>query len=105
MSLSFLLADGNTSDDIPLWLWRAFVSLCILIIAWFLKRDIDAAKDANKSRDTKIEKLIVVTAAHEVMYELWLEEIASGGGHFPHGTRKTDQLHRMITQIAEAKKE
>ena len=106
-----LLSDGGPQDGLPIWLWRAVVTTCITIIIWFIKRALDAEKEANELRDKKIsncdekyEGLVKITAAHEVMYQIWLEEIADKDPHPENGTRKSDRLHRIILQIAEANK-
>lgn len=103
-----LLVDAS-ADGLPLWLWRAFVTGCIGIIIWFIKRSLDAEKEANNLRDKKLTHcdenytaLVKITAAHEVMYQIWLEEIVDSDPHPQNGTRKSDRLHRIITQIAEA---
>lgn len=110
LSLAGLLAD-NTADGLPIWLWRAFVTILIGVIVWFVKKGIEDEKKANELRDKKItrcdekyETLVKLTASHEVMYQLWLEELANNP-HPIEGTRKTDKIHRLISQIAEAKKE
>lgn len=108
-SVSLLI--DTSADGLPIWVWRAFVTACIGVIIWFVKRALDDAKEANTGRDKRITecdekyaRLLTITAAHEVMYELWLEELASGGGHPEFGTRKTDQLHRIIQSLAGEKK-
>ena len=107
-TVSSLLVDAS-ADGLPLWLWRGFVTGCIAIIIWFIKRSLDDEKEANELRDKKISNcdekytsLVKVTAAHEVMYQIWLEEIVDKDPHPENGTRKSDRLHRIITQIAEA---
>lgn len=104
-----LLVD-NSADGLPIWLWRGSVSILIGIIIWFIKRALDAEKEANDLRDKKLTlcdekytELVKVTAAHEVMYQIWLEELADSDPHPIGGTRKTDMLHKLITHIAEAK--
>lgn len=108
VSVGTLLID-NTADGLPIWLWRAFVTVLIGLIIYLYKQTLDSAKLANVVRDTKITdceekytKLLTLCAAHEVMYQVWLEEVTSGNDPHPlDGKRKTDMLHRIITQIAE----
>jgi hypothetical protein len=101
VSFSSLLLDTG-ADGIPIWLWRAFVSLCLLIIAYFIKKGVADTDKNNDRRDEKIAKLLVITAAHEVMYQIWLEEITSGNPMHPEdGRRKTDRVYKILTQIAE----
>src|SRR3982751_4365997 len=98
-SVSLLI--DSTADGLPVWVWRAFVTICLGIIVFFIKKALDDSKEANAARDRRItdcdekySKLLTITAAHEVMYQLWLEDL-SGNVHPDFGTRKTDQLHRL----------
>lgn len=104
-----MIADGSPTDGMVIWAFRGFVGLCLAVIAYFLKRMVDDSRAADRERDRKIDALevnyiemIKVTAAHEVMYEFWLENLTNN--HPEDGTRKTDQLHRVIQRLAEEKK-
>jgi hypothetical protein len=110
--ISFLtiLQSTDATDGIPLWLWRAFVSICIAIIGILLKRMLDEAKDENEKRDERLDNcdkkytdLVKITAAHEVMYEYWIDTLA-GDIHPDDGRRKTDKLDRVIQSIARNRK-
>lgn len=104
-----MMAEGSITDGMVIWAFRGFVALCLGIIAYFLKKMVDDSKAADKQRDTDIRDLqksyteiVKLTAAHEVMYEFWLENITNNA-HPEEGTRKTDQLHRVIQRLAEEK--
>lgn len=89
---------------VPVWIWRAFVSILIVIVGYFLKKLLDESKEQNKNRDKKIEDLVKLTAAHEVMYELWIDNL-SDELHPEGGRRKTDKVAHIIQQLAERNKQ
>lgn len=102
---------GFDLNDLAVWIFRSFVGLSIAVIAYFLKGMIDDNKEEDKKRDKRLEDcddnykdLIKVTAAHEVMYQIWLEDLANYT-HPVEGNRKTDKIHRLIQSLAEVKKE
>lgn len=108
-SAASILID-NSADGLPIWVWRAFITALLGLLIWFAKNALDSAKAANVLRDKRIsdcdEKYIVLlkmTAAHDVMYEIWLDDLVESEHHPSNGKRKTDQIHRLITQIAEAR--
>lgn len=107
-----VMVDGSVDDQAVIWVVRGFITLCIALITFFIKNMYDSYKEETKRRDEKLlnlqakyENLIKITAAHEVMYELWLENLASENLHPGDGERKTDQLHRIIERIALTKTE
>lgn len=96
-------------SDILVWIFRSFIALCIATIAYFLKGMMDERKAADDKRDKRLDEcddnykdLIKVTAAHEVMYLIWIEDLANN--NIPaNGNRKTDQVRRLIQSLAEDK--
>lgn len=98
-SIALIAADVGDGSQV-LWLFRTVLAVAVAIIAWFLKRMVDDSKIENDKRDAKLESLLRVTTAHEVMYQFWLEELA-GEIHPIDGQRKTDKLHKLIVSLAE----
>lgn len=101
------LAPEMTEAVVPVWIWRAFVSILIVIVGYFLKKLLDDNKEINDKRDKKIEEqnekisnLIKITTAHEVMYELWIDGLA-GELQPDGGRRKSDRLAYIVKRLAE----
>lgn len=90
--------------DILVWVFRSFIALVIAIIAYFLKGMIDDNKEDNKRRDDDLKLVVKLTGAHEVMYQIWLEDMVNNT-HPESGTRKSDKLHRFVQSLAEVQKD
>lgn len=104
-----VILQGSVYDDLVMWAFRGFISLTIAIIAYFLKKmydDYQKEKEAKERRiaqlEGKYEAILRVTAAHEVMYEYWLESLVDNP-HPEYGHRKTDKLHDVIKKLAEGR--
>lgn len=104
------LAPEITEAVVPVWIWRAFVSILIIVVGYFLKKLLDDNKEINDKRDKKVEDLerrladmTKLTAAHEVMFELWIENLADELQPET-GRRKTDKLAFTIQRLLEEKK-
>ena len=93
--------DGAPGESETIWIIRGFISLCLAIIAYIVKKMIDDYSKAMIARDAKISDLTKVTAAHDVMYSIWLEQQI--GDTEPEGRRKTDQLRKFIGALSETK--
>jgi phosphate/sulfate permease len=90
--------------DILVWVFRSFIALAIAIIAYFLKGMIDDNKKEDDRRDKQLEFVVKLTTAHEVMYQIWLEDMVNSAHDLENGTRKTDKVHRLIQSLAETNK-
>lgn len=101
-SLGIMSAGTADPTDIFLWIFRGFTTLCIAVIAYFLKGMIDDSKKANEKRDDKLDTLTKLTVAHEVMYQYWLETLTDNF-HPEDGRRKTDKIYKVIQSLAENK--
>lgn len=95
---------GVDISDILIWTFRTIGIAFIGIITYFLKGLIDDNKESNKRRDDKLDLLIKLTAAHEVMYRIWLDEMAEDS-HPETGNRRSDKLYRLIQSVAEVQKD
>lgn len=76
------------------WVIAILVAAC----AYFLKQVADDIKETRKT----VASHSIMLAGHNVMYELWLEEIGLGSGEHPN-RRETDKIRAIIAEITKPK--